>query len=84
MLSDIPSSMRERPNFMIAIGGAVAFGVGLLVGSRVLRWLGVLGAGYAVAQMARGDVGERMKELVHEGGQKLTEQLKKSSTEGSR
>jgi hypothetical protein len=52
----IRAQLEQRPHAVLAVGAGLAFGLGTLVGSRVIRWLAVLGGGYALARVVAREV----------------------------
>jgi ElaB/YqjD/DUF883 family membrane-anchored ribosome-binding protein len=63
-LDNVSSKMEKQPYVAMGVAAGVAFGVGTILGSRLLRLASVLGAGYAVAQLMRGDTGKRVAQMV--------------------
>ena len=63
-LDNVSAEMKKQPYVAMGVAAGVAFGIGTILGSRLLRWAAVLGAGYAVSQLLRGDSGKRVAEMV--------------------
>ena len=72
-LDNVQGELERRPYVAMGVAAGVAFGVGTILGSRLLRWASVLGAGYAVAQLMRSENGKRVGETVRARVEELIE-----------
>ncbi len=60
----IDAQLRENPYRLLGIVGAVGVGVGMLIGSRVMRAIVVSVGGYALTESLRGYVGEQLQKAA--------------------
>jgi hypothetical protein len=65
-LDTVDAEIERRPYVAVAIASGVAFGVGTLLGSKLLRFAAMIGAGYAVTRLMSSRTGQRVKEIVSE------------------
>jgi hypothetical protein len=72
LIDAVKRQVEERPYVVIAVAGGAAFGFGALMGSRVGRLLTMLCASYAMKELARGEVGQRVANAVRKGLDDLT------------
>ena len=63
-LETVDAEITRRPYVAVAVASGVAFGVGTLIGSRMLRFVAMIGAGYAVTRLMSSRTGEQVKEIV--------------------
>ncbi len=63
----IDHELKENPYRLLGIVGAVGVGIGMLIGSRVMRAVIISVGGYAVTEALRGYVGDQLKQVTGGG-----------------